>query len=118
MIFTNSLLDYSPYALFSDPFRQILTNIDTLCINQLNKLILSSIMFNFVNNCKSLTKELLPISSMSKPRYEVSLASKTDCSKGLSVNSPLSLRNKINHCKYTLVLDLDETLVHYFLVSK
>lgn len=106
-------------------FFELHRNIDKYDCNKLNKLLLESLLFNLLFNYKggnssknnNNRKNKLNLSANVRHNYTSLNTQRTNISmQRIKPPEYISLNPNNTSYQYTLVLDLDETMVHYFFV--
>ena len=112
--YSNLNLKYSTIKPYGDALNQLLFSLDRKTLNQFATIVLNTLLFGELDANKNLSNKNSSASSLSKEVSNIQMGS--------------SIRNRINDFapylppinpkyKYTLVLDMDETLIHYFFTN-
>ena len=123
----DSLKSYSNYNLrnslikpFGDAFNQMLFKLDRITLNKFIYIFLNTILYGELEVNKQKMRKNLESSNIniSKYKYNNKINYYGGSAKYNNINEVAPLLPEINpKYKYTLVLDIDETLVHFFLTS-
>ena len=112
--YSNLNLKYSIIKPYGDALNQLLFSLDRKSLNQFGTIVLNTLLFGELDANKNLSNKNSSASNLSKDMVNIQMGS--------------SIFNKINDFppylppinqkyKYTLVLDMDETLIHYFFTN-
>jgi Dullard-like phosphatase family protein len=112
--YSNLNLKYSTIKPYGDALNQLLFSLDRKTLNQFGTIVLNTLLFGELDVNKNLSNKNSSASNLNKELANVQMGS--------------SILNKINEFppylppinqkyKYTLVLDMDETLIHYFFTN-
>ena len=112
--YSNLNLKYSSIKIFGDALNQLLFSLDRKTLNQFGTIVLNTLLFGELEANKNLSNKNSSASNLSKEVLNIQMGS--------------SILNRINDFapylppinqkyKYTLVLDMDETLIHYFFTN-
>ena len=112
--YSNLNLKYSTIKPYGDALNQLLFSLDRKSLNQFGTIVLNTLLFGELEVNKNLSNKNSSASNLNKELSNVQMGS--------------SIINKINDFppylppinqkyKYTLVLDMDETLIHYFFTN-
>ena len=112
--YSNLNLKYSTIKPYGDALNQLLFSLDRKTLNQFGTIVLNTLLFGELDVNKNLSNKNSSASNLNKEVSNVQMGS--------------SIINRINDFppylppinqkyKYTLVLDMDETLIHYFFTN-